>query len=732
MTDVHQSEIQITHLPTNSVVLSRQKATVTREIQITVQPGQNEIIISGLDPNVDLDSIQIEGYGPVTITDLQTEIVPRREKFDDVYPDLKVDEESDSDIDGAEDEEAIGVDDSELQAVLQEEQGLTTALAKAQDDKSASLFAVQFLVNYGKSMDSTNADPSKLNDFLKMYLEQRKTEGDRARDTEVKIVERERALAKLKRKRERLESLRTRAQESARKDARRLREDRTRERQERRAQQLRDRQEKQRFWTERVGQVRVYIDGQGSGTQNTSRRSSIFEEIAYGEKGIPISMNLNYIIPGPSWVPRYDLKINTPASIVTLIYKADVQNSCSETWKDAKISLSTSDTTFSGLNEPIPILKPWHITTRAAPDANPPPWESVLRSSAEVEASLGPRKMAMSHSRADSRTQAQDRLMANARSMQQARASTQQAQAQQIMVQQAMVQQAMAQQSPIQASFMAQDGHATPSSNTWTSSARRVFGWANETDSENEDHDDNEDSPSSGFEGQGSVRQDYGLTTTHELSGRRTLTPSTSHHRYHLTQSILRSLILTHVIVPKIRPVAFLRARVRNTSSVNILRAKTGITVDGTFIGTSTLSRCAPDDFFNISLGMDPNILVIYAKPTVRKLTSGFFHKENAAVFHRSCWIKNTKGSAIDMIVSDQIPLEDNENMRVQMLEPKGLEKEGDEKDMVMEKDKGRGKIVLMRNGEVKWFIKLEPGKDVRMVLEYQTRVPVGNTVNPV
>ncbi|KAE8165654.1 hypothetical protein BDV40DRAFT_286107 [Aspergillus tamarii] len=745
MADIHESEIQISSLPTKSVIITPQRATITREIRTIIHPGQNAITILGLDPKVDLDSVQIDGSGPATITDMQTDVLPRREKFNDVYPDLTVDEESDIDQDMTTDDEGIDIDDSALQAILKEEQSLNTSLAKAQDDKSASLFVLQFLVGYGKSIESTNSDPAKLNDFLQMYLQQRKTEGDRARDTEVKIADGEKALERVKRKRERLESAHTKAKEAALKDVRRAREKRVRERQERRAQQQRDVNEKRLFWTDRVGQVKVYLDGHVAATPGSSRRSSVTENVTYGGQSIEVTMNLTYIVPGPNWVPRYNLKINTPASTASLVYNADFQNNSSETWKDAKITLSTSHAAFSGLDEPIPILQPWHVTTCSIEDPKSISWQEVLRSPAEIK----PTTMAINtdpyFAAVDAQLRARAHIMASARSVQESGTApnAQQMQQQQALQQQALQQQAMAQQSMAQQAPVAMHGIGArrgpsparrDSRHSWVPSARRALGWGTSEDNENNAEDDDSDSDtqtiaSPSLERQDSVPQNYGLTTTYELSGLRTLAPSTSHRRHLIAQSTLQSLTLTHVIVPKIRAAAFLRARVKNTSSVNILRGKTGISVDGTFLGTSTLPSCAPNHFFNISLGVDPNVLVTYAKPMVRKLSAGYISKEKAAVFRRSCWVKNTKSTAIDMIISDQIPVRDNEQMRIQLLEPKGLEREGSEMDMALDRDKGKGKAVMMRNGEVKWFVRLEPGKDVRMVLEYHAKVPDGNAV---
>lgn len=74
-----------------------------------------------------------------------------------------------------------------------------------------------------------------------------------------------------------------------------------------------------------------------------------------------ISLSLSYITFSASWSPRYDLALNTVKYTGALDYGAELRNTTSETWKDCKIVLSTSQTSFSGLSETIPVLQPWHV-----------------------------------------------------------------------------------------------------------------------------------------------------------------------------------------------------------------------------------------------------------------------------------------------------------------------------------------------------------------------------------
>ncbi|GIC90957.1 uncharacterized protein Aud_007395 [Aspergillus udagawae] len=753
---VSTAEILVSDLPTKSVTLTPLRATVVREFQTTIQPGQNEITILGLDPQVDPDSIRVDGSGSATITDIQTDKVPRREKFEDVYP-----EESDnelSDVLETDSDEDFGIDDSELEAVRKEIAEVEAALAKARGNQSMSLAVSNMMEGYGKNLNMENADASKLNEFLQLYVQQHSVECKRHHESTVEIREAERSLERLNRKRARLETSYNKAKEAALKDVRKERKKRLREREEKKKKQQQLRNERKRFWTHTVSQVVVHLDSQSMMTPGSSRRSSIVEKAGSSTDVIDVTLRLTYVIPGPRWVSRYDLRISTPSSSARLTYRAEFHNSCSETWRDAQVTLSTSQASFSGLDERIPQLQGWHIKLDPN-NAGQPSWNNILRSLDEPGQPLQAHAKLLKQQFAEMQKANQQRLNNVPQAQMQAPQfalgaqfgpprsaaptalfGSSNAEQQMQTQQQTMIERvtergerlgsqpafgrpafgmAMSAQRPAAAPF-GNSPFNTAGSNT-----------NNEDDDGGDDEDDDDDSQTlaaGSLEHQDSVKQDYGLTTTYNLPGRRTLVPSSVHRRHVLAELDLKSMTLTHIIVPKIRAAAFLRARIQNTSSVTILRGQAGMTVDGTFLGTTSLPNCAPNDAFNISLGVDPSILVTYAKPSVRRVGGGFFSKEHTAVFRRTCWVKNTKSIAVDLIVSEQVPLSEDDKLRVQILEPKGLEKEGDQVKMAME-SKGRGTVSLAKNGEVKWMLKLQPGKDIRLTLEYEARVPQGSQV---
>ncbi|PKX92844.1 uncharacterized protein P174DRAFT_432213 [Aspergillus novofumigatus IBT 16806] len=754
---VSTAEILVSDLPTKSVTLTPLRATVVREIQTTIQPGQNEITILGLDPQVDPDSIRVDGSGSATITDIQTDIVPRRENFEDVYP-----EESDNELSDAletDSDEDFGIDDSELQAVRKEIAEVEAALAKARGNQAMSLAVSTFMDGYGKKLSMENADAAKLNDFLQLYVQRHSVECDRHHQSTVEIKEAEKSLERLNQKRARLETKYNKAKETALKDVRKERKKRLREREEKKKKQQQLRNERKVFWTRTVSRVVVHLDSHSIMTPGSSRRSSVVEKAGSSADAADVTLRLTYVVPGPRWVSRYDLRISTPSSSARLTYRAEFHNSCSETWRDTQVTLSTSQASFSGLEERIPQLQGWHIKLDPN-NAGLPSWNNILRSLDEPGQPLqahakllrqqftamqkanqqrlnnvpqaqmqAPQAAPVSLFGAPPRAGAQSGLFGSNAQQQQAQSQQQQAQSQQ----QAQIERGERLDSLPASGFgmaMRAQGPGAPPSISYFNSA------GSNTANENDDEDDDEDEDSqtiaaASLEHQDSVKQDYGLTTTYDLPGRRTLVPSSVHRRHVLAELDLKSMTLTHIIVPKIRAAAFLRARIQNTSSVTILRGRAGMTVDGTFLGTTALPNCAPNDAFNMSLGVDPSILVTYAKPSVRRVGGGFFSKEHTAVFRRACWVKNTKSIAVDLIVSEQVPLSEDDKLRVQILEPKGLEKEGDQVKMAME-GKGSGSVSLGKNGEIKWMLRLQPGKDIRLALEYEARVPPGSQVEVV
>ncbi|PYI00870.1 hypothetical protein BO78DRAFT_401758 [Aspergillus sclerotiicarbonarius CBS 121057] len=751
MADIALTEIALAELPTTAVTFHPERATITRDIPISIQPGPNEITIHGLDRSVDIDSIRIEGSGPATVTDIQTEFVKRRDPLSDS------DDDDTSDSDDDSDEEIV--ESRDLEAARAKVAQAEADYARAQCAQETAASVINFLDRQSMNLKIVwnTLDVAKLDEYLVRYRSQRQS---KAWDHAQAGIDMKKAMEKGElwmKKCAKLEAKAEKERNKKLKEVNKERQRKSRERKEKRERKERERAEKRRFRTPMVGQVVVHLDGQeGLFTPASSRRGSVCEKPRITDDK-EVMLRLSYVVPGSSWSPRYDLNINTPSSSAKMIYRAQFNNVSSETWRDARVTLSTSQALFSGLGDRIPSLQAWNLivdsTDKGSKDQ--PSWDRILRSAPEEKA-LAPVKSNHQVWKDHLEQQARSKPLFGQAPNQPPRPSPFGQPATSSLFGQAnsakpsgpgtgvLFGGASLQSSAPNSTAPPAVGAApvslfgsrsTPGPLSGAAPAQEPIllasaGKRGAPESESEDESIiGEELAVPSLEVQDSVKQDYGLTTTYELPGRRSLAPSSVPRRHVLAELDLKSVSLAYVIVPKHRAAAFLRAEIKNTSSVSILRGKVGMTIDGTFLGTAQVPSCAPNDSFTLSLGVDPSIQVTYGKPTVRPVTGGFFNKEDAAVFRRTCLVKNTRSNAVDVTVMDQVPVSEDERFRMQIMEPKGLNVPGDEVALPLEKQ-GKGSAKLGLNGEVKWVMKLEPGKEVRLVLEYEARVPVGSDIS--
>jgi hypothetical protein len=142
-----------------------------------------------------------------------------------------------------------------------------------------------------------------------------------------------------------------------------------------------------------------------------------------------------------------------------------------------------------------------------------------------------------------------------------------------------------------------------------------------------------------------------------------------------------------------------------------------------------SLQRVSPGQSINVGLGVDPAIHVSYSKPTVHRSTQGLFNKESSHSFNRSIILTNTKSTPVELLVLDQVPVSQEERLKIDILQPRGLSKEGDSVKTGQSAKTGTlpwGHAIanLKKNGEVAWTVNLEKGQACLLKLDYDARLP--------
>lgn len=797
----HKQEFLIRNLPTRHVTLYPTKAQIIRDIDnVTLHPGANEITIYGITPTADESSIKVEGRGAATITDMMVDLVPNKQAYEDVYPESDA-EDDDTYCTYDEDNNDDEPENEETKSITRELLTVDEEIKLVREDHDSASGQLSILEKYKNTVEERA--PSDLTKFIQGYREERRKAFSLYHESESRMdTKREQRSRLFNRQRRALESLR-KERAKLNKEKKLAAEKKARAHLERVDAKHALRQQRSLFWAKKVYRIVISLEASIE-TPATSRRGSIeslstLRQEPNSADSHQISLSVSYVSSAASWAPRYDLSLNTSTATGTIIYGSEYSNATSETWKDAKVSLSTSEAAFQGLGQTTPAMVPWHIKLANGAHGSTAMDVAIGASLSEQEQNYKINVQAIGLAKANEPRTAlfgltgsnegrvggvfgqsvekpqqpqqskrlalqdydmqlqlldnQNRMRLQQAQMQQPQQMMQQQQQQQMMQQQ---QQQRMMQQPQQMMPMGQPQRQAKPSIFASTSAPGSGGFGVDVAGGAQKKPDATTPEASGFRFESGEDLDTlgglpplateeatwaeeGLTFTYEI-GVRTITPSFTQRRYRITSLHLKKVHLSYLLVPKLQPAAFLKARIQNSSSIALLRGMAGVTLDGAFLGNTTLPRCSAGESFGLSLGVDPAVQITYSKPaTKRNRESGLFftQKEDSYVFTRTCTIMNSKSRAIEGVMLDQVPLSQDEKLKVLVLEPSDVNEEGNSagtgeavaKDARKESGWGVAHATRKAGGEIRWVFKIEPSRGGKFVLEYETRYPGGESL---
>jgi hypothetical protein len=572
----------------------------------------------------------------------------------------------------------------------------------------------------------------------------------------------------------------------------RARERRNKLKQEREKEKQRVMKERQGFWPKYCYSVRISLESNAY-TPASSRRGSVSSDTTadnvvslHSEKArsSTCDLTISYVTTSAYWAPNYDLQLSTTDSTASLCFDAQLYNSTSETWEDCKITLSTSQANSSVLDDPVPNLQPWRI--KAATKSKDSAVQGIMQSREEVrqqQASANQNRTAQAPKRrADmfglggpsapgpaapgpSNHALQDYQMQLMLLEQQNKKRLMMARQEQdvneynrpVAAPQAQMMQQMLQEPPAPAAptppapapvipqqlmhhfqvRQEQQQPPPPHGVRRKAHGRQMAGpdVLNEFDFDSFLQDSAEGDLEFGavasepLDFKESLIEETGFTTSYDLPGLKTLAPRSAASKQRVARITLAKVTFSHTAVPKYRAAAFLNAKLRNNSKLTLLRGPAGLTLDGSFVGRTTLPMCSAGDAFTLSLGVDPAIRVVYPKPEVRRTTPGVFSKEESSVYLRTVMVHNTRASTaqpIKLLVLDQVPVSEDERVRVSLATPRGLAVDGPAveagapaSDKPEDQEWGLAEARLKKGGQVSWVVSLNAGKRVKLSIEY-------------
>lgn len=244
-------------------------------------------------------------------------------------------------------------------------------------------------------------------------------------------------------------------------------------------------------------------------------------------------------------------------------------------------------------------------------------------------------------------------------------------------------------------------------------------------DEDDEDDEDENDAASQDIRLASSLSSTHGATATYSLPGTQTLTSSSLTKRHTISELHVENIEFMSRTVPKLRPAVFTSAKILNNSKIALPQGEAGLTLDGSFLGTTTIKRrCFPGSHLLVGLGVDESIKIAYSKPVMKSASQGILVKEQVVSFSRHVLIQSARPGLVKLHVVEQIPTSDDERLRVTLVQPKGLKAVGDSVSPV-----ANVLVRMKKGGEVVFEVDLKEGDSLSLNLNYEARFPMSDSI---
>lgn len=155
---------------------------------------------------------------------------------------------------------------------------------------------------------------------------------------------------------------------------------------------------------------------------------------------------------------------------------------------------------------------------------------------------------------------------------------------------------------------------------------------------------------------------------------------------------------------PELNENVFLTATINNWEKFDLLTGEANIYFEGSYAGKSIINPQATADSLNLSLGIDPNIIVKREKLENFKSKS-FLGGTRIIDKGYKIEVKNNKKTPITLVLEDRIPISENKEIKVEDVE-KGTSDYND------------------KTGIMRWKIELQPNASEKREFTYTVKYP--------
>jgi len=206
-----------------------------------------------------------------------------------------------------------------------------------------------------------------------------------------------------------------------------------------------------------------------------------------------------------------------------------------------------------------------------------------------------------------------------------------------------------------------------------------------------------------------SIAEAKGISVAFQISGKKQIRSGEDAEKILIMRKNV-PVAFEYATVPKLSPYAYLTSKGQNESDYPLLAGDAAVFVDGDYIGKSSLVNVAPNEEFELSLGVDEGIRV--ERELVKKLVrrTGLLNKKTEEEHVFRIKVKNLKAHPCTITVKDQIPVAREASIEIKEID---IDPEPDEYDE--------------EKGGLEWSVELQPKGDWEITLGFTVFYPKGN-----
>lgn len=198
------------------------------------------------------------------------------------------------------------------------------------------------------------------------------------------------------------------------------------------------------------------------------------------------------------------------------------------------------------------------------------------------------------------------------------------------------------------------------------------------------------------------------LNVEYKITHKQTLLSDGKYSILPLESQELKTKYIYHA-VPKLDQSAFLLAKISDWTKLNLIDGEANIFFEGAYVGKSYINSDITSDTLLLSMGRDENIS-IQRKQLVDFTETKWLGANKKETFAYEITIKNKKNSAITLEVLDQIPVSNNKEIEVELIEKSGA-------------------IYDETIGKLFWTLDIPAGQSKTVKLVYTVKYPKDKTV---